>query len=113
MVGVQATNTNNVSAKACPGRPRRIVARRLGLLDFVAARLRASSTDSSCLFERSGLRARSELHDGPRNQANPGESVRSTDRLVDAPRPARTRLCRVPRHSLPFHLRSISALVTT
>ena len=28
----------------------------------------------------------------PRNQANPGESVRSTDRLADAPRPARTRL---------------------
>src|SRR5436189_111505 len=40
--------------------------------------------------------ARSELYDGPRNRANPGESVRSTDRLVDAPRPTRTRLCRVP-----------------
>src|SRR4030095_1189158 len=43
-------------AKSCPGRPRRIVARRLGLLDFVAARLRASCSDSSQLFERSGLR---------------------------------------------------------
>ena len=42
VVGVQASSANNVSAKACPGRPRRIVARRLGLLDFVAARLRAS-----------------------------------------------------------------------
>ena len=73
VVGVQPSRANTVSAKSCPGRPRRIVARRLGLLDFVAARLRASSTDSSHLFERSGLRARSELRDGPRNQANPGK----------------------------------------
>ena len=29
---------SNQAARACPGRPRRIVARRLGLLDFVAAR---------------------------------------------------------------------------
>ena len=42
VVGVRPSSANNVSAKSCPGRPRRIVARRLGLLDFVAARLRAS-----------------------------------------------------------------------
>ena len=55
-MGVHPSRANNVSAKSCPGRLRRIVARRLGLLDFVAARLRASLTDSSRLFERSGLR---------------------------------------------------------
>ena len=70
-VGVPATNTNQVSTKSCPGRPRRIVARRLGLLDFVAARLRASLTDSSYLFERSGLRARSELYDAATKSSKP------------------------------------------
>ena len=55
MVGVRPTSANDITAKACPGRPRRIVTRRLGLLDFVAARS-ASCSDLSQLPERSGLR---------------------------------------------------------
>jgi len=44
---------------------RKSVSRRLRWFDFMAARLRASCSDSSMLSERSGLRARSEFIDGP------------------------------------------------
>ena len=81
--------------KSCPGG--RGASCELSSLDFGSTRRASWMPDQvRHVSLRSSLRARSELCDGPRNQANPGESVRSTDRLADAPRPARTRLCRVP-----------------
>ena len=55
---------------------------------------RASSTDSSRLFERSERSERSEFCDGATRPSIAGESARSADRRSEALRPARTRLCR-------------------
>jgi hypothetical protein len=58
---------------------------------------RELSTDSSQLFERSERSERSEFCDGATRPSIAGESERSADRSSEAPRPARTRLCR-PDH---------------
>ena len=55
---------------------------------------RASSSDSSRLFERSDRRERSEFRDGATRPSIGGQSVRSTDRRAEALRTARARLCR-------------------
>jgi 23S rRNA A2030 N6-methylase RlmJ len=55
---------------------------------------RASTTDSSHLSERSERSERSELCDGAARPSIAGQSTRSGDRLSEALRPARARLCR-------------------
>ena len=55
---------------------------------------RASSSDSSRLFERSERSERSEFGDGAMRPSIAGESARSADRRGEAPQPARVRLCR-------------------
>ena len=93
----RATARSNV----CPGRPRRIVARRLGLLDFVAARLRASSTDSSHCLNGATSGARSELCDAPRNPIAICRQVgcACSGPPFDAPRHCPARLPLILRHS--------------
>jgi hypothetical protein len=56
---------------------------------------RESSSDSSQVFERSERSERSEFCDGATRPSIAGQSVRSAGRTSQAPRPARTRLCRV------------------
>jgi hypothetical protein len=55
---------------------------------------RGSLTDSSQLFERSERSERSEFCDGATSASIAGKSARSADRSSEAPRPARTCLCR-------------------
>jgi len=55
---------------------------------------RASKTDSSHLSERSERSERSELCDGAARPSIAGQSAQSADRLSEALRPARARLCR-------------------
>jgi len=56
---------------------------------------RASSTDSSPLFERSERSERSEFGDGPRDRASQGSRRASDDRRAEARSPARACLGRV------------------
>jgi len=62
------------------------------------ARKRASSSDSSALFDHSEQRERREFADGPRVRAPQG-SRPTADRLISAPWPAHPRLC--PTHPTP------------
>jgi hypothetical protein len=55
---------------------------------------RASSSDSPRLFEQSERSERSEFRGGPRDRAPERSRRASGDRRGEAPRPARTRLCR-------------------
>src|SRR6185369_7024228 len=55
---------------------------------------RASTTDSAPLSERSERSERSEFGDGAMRPSIAGQSAQRADRLREAPRPARTRLCR-------------------
>ncbi len=58
---------------------------------------RELSSDSSRMPERSERSERSEFCDGATRPSITGESARSADRSSEAPRPARTRLCRASR----------------
>ncbi len=58
---------------------------------------RESLTDSSRMSERSERSERSEFCDGATRPSIAGKSARSADRSSEAPRPARTRLCRAGR----------------
>ncbi len=58
---------------------------------------RELSSDSSRMSERSERSERSEFCDGATRPSIAGESARSADRSSEAPRPARTRLCRAGR----------------
>ncbi len=58
---------------------------------------RESLTDSSRMSERSERSERSEFCDGATRPSIAGTSARSADRSSEAPRPARTRLCRASR----------------
>src|SRR3954464_2301903 len=64
------SNANPTPAKAFPGRPRRIMREVPLVCRFPWLRAAQSSSDSSRMFERSGLRARSEFGDVPREPAN-------------------------------------------
>jgi len=55
---------------------------------------RASMTDSAPLFERSERSERSEFGDGAMRPSIAGKPAQRAGRLREAPRPARTRLCR-------------------
>ena len=55
---------------------------------------RASTTDSSRLFERSERSERSEFGDGAMRPSIAGQSACSADRSSEARKPAHTRLCR-------------------
>ncbi len=88
-------------ARRTPARPqRRVRAGRAAPLERREAQgswpraQRASSTDSSRLFERSERSERSEFRDGAARPSIAGQSARSADRSSEALRPARTRLCR-------------------
>ena len=59
---------------------------------------RASTTDSSRLFECSERSERSEFCDGATSTSIAGRSARSADRSSEARRPAHTRLCRHHHH---------------
>jgi hypothetical protein len=75
---------------------------------------RASSFDSSRLFERSERSSRSEFRDGAARPSIAGQSVRSTDRLREAPQTAHTRLCRTDagtnKQNHPRRAASIAAM---
>ena len=58
---------------------------------------RASSSDSSRLFERNERSECSEFGDVATGASIAGQSTRSGDRSSEARKPARTRLCRAPR----------------
>ncbi len=58
---------------------------------------RELSTDSSRMSERSERSERSEFCDGATRPSIAGEAARSADRSSEAPRPARTCLCRASR----------------
>jgi hypothetical protein len=92
----------SVPAKARPGGLRRIVREAPALSAVAGARVARFVSDSPQLFERSArLAGRVASSAAARDsRQRRGVSAFGADRLVDAPKPARSRLCRevAPRH---------------
>ena len=102
LVGVRRLRANIACSKGAGGwAVARNQARRLRCPVLCPARLRASSSCSSQLSERSGLQARA-VSSATRAQDGTaqGQSAHSADRLVSATQPGRLRLCRQGRNPI-------------
>ena len=102
-VCLQRTPTMSPQSRVRAGRGASLRGAWVCLISWPRACALRELTRRACLNEAASGRVVS-CATRPRNQANPGESVRSTDRLADAPRPARTRLCRVPLHCMHYRI---------
>ena len=87
------SQTPTAAAKPGPGRTRRACEAPRSAVQLARARSAPRALTWRMLFERSGRRARSEMRRTTR-ASTAGKSARSGDRLTEAPRPARARLCR-------------------